>query len=263
MSIVELEVTSPAPQHVEVAIVGLQGPAGPQGAAGPKGDAGLQGPPGPAGADGIQGPAGPQGEPGPQGPQGEAGQGVPVGGMANAGFPMVPAAGDYISNNVNGATLLSTTASFGDLMEGGLWLCPFDLTVDAFHISVTVATAGAQARVVIYETDPATGQPTTLKTVVGAFDCSTTGAKEISSAVSFEAGKCYWVGVWYSVAGFTIRAWGTTPGYRWTNGATPGPIQNIKKSFVSFAGSPPASWGPFSASDTYWKLVPLVLMRVA
>lgn len=176
---------------------------------------------------------------------------------------MLPAVGDYVSNNANGVPTLSTIGSFINLMEGGLWRCPVSLTIDAFHISVTAAAAGALARVVIYETDDATGRPTTLKAVIGTFDCSTTGAKEVSSLVSFEAGKCYWVGVWYSASGFTIRAWGTSPGYRWTNGATPGPIQNIKKSDVAFSGSPPASWGAFLASDTYWKLVPLVLMRVA
>lgn len=72
---------------------------------------------------------------------------------------------------------------------------PFDVTYTAFGINVTTAVASALARVVIYEADPATNQPTNLIYEGTDLDCSTTGAKTASASVTLLAGKEYWFGV--------------------------------------------------------------------
>lgn len=72
---------------LSLALIGCEGPQGPQGAQGPQGEAGAKGEPGPAGPagpPGPQGPAGPKGEAGPSGPQGERG---PPGPRGDAGPP--------------------------------------------------------------------------------------------------------------------------------------------------------------------------------
>lgn len=186
-----------------------------------------------------EGSVGPQG---PQGPQGEIGPAGPINEESYLGAPffMLPANNKYLSNST-GPTL-GTQAGVANRITISPVLFPWDTGIDQVGISVSTQVASALVRVVIYNADPSTGRPTTLRAVSGIFDCSTAGTKTLSLNTAFEKGKVYWIGTWSSSTA-TLRS-STVPNcyLSWTSASSPARESSLIRTETFSDTLDPSEW---------------------
>lgn len=187
---------------------------------------------------------------GPAGATGPAGLGV---------FPMKPAAGVYVTNSIVGGALGTVLQAAGRNTVAP-FSPAFDMTIDQVAISVSTASAGTTAKVVIYASD-ANNRPTTVIAESADISCASTGTVTATLSASFEAGTLYWIGVRSSGAQ-TLRSLTAValPVLSYTSAATP-VAQGVLTKTETYA-NPAASWG-YASSQHSNLTMPLVLMRVA
>ncbi len=134
------------------------------------------------------------------------------------------------------------------------------MTIDQIGISCSTAVAATTCKVTAYASD-ALGRPAECLGETATIDTATTGTKFVAAAITFKAGRLYWLGVRTSSTQ-TVRAVaaGSCLALGWTNAATP--VQQTKLN-RSLAYATPATAWTFSNSQLATGLPPLVLMRVA
>jgi hypothetical protein len=169
---------------------------------------------------------------------------------------MVPAAGVYVSNGLNGT--LGTLASAANRQDIAPFLAARSFSIDQVAISVSTGVAG-NACVLIFESD-ANGRPTTL--ALQSPNMSTATAATVTATVSFSfvAGRVYWIGRWTSSTA-TLRVFANTSAFSltWTTAATP--VQQAVLRRTETYGTA-TNWTYASGQHTS-ALAPLVLMRIA
>jgi hypothetical protein len=181
---------------------------------------------------------------------------IPAAVYFGAPMMMLPDAGVYISNGLNGT--LGTQASAANRQDIAPFLAGYDFDIDQVAISVSTGLAG-NAAVLIFDSD-ANGRPTTV--LMQSPNISTATAATVTASVtfSFEAGRLYWIGVWTSSAS-TLRVFANTSAFTqtWTTAATP--VQQAILRRTETYGTA-TNWTYASGQHTS-ALAPLVLMRIA
>lgn len=277
---------------------GIDGDDGAPGATGATGSQGIQGDPGPTGATGPAGPEGPQGIQGVKGDTGDTGPAGPTGPTGPAGADgggSGPDATDVIAEVTASRGGRSTLPKRMDVMSSaaspnavpvaiGRWydgafhaanpgtlagaanrldLGPFftsqPLRVDRVAVAVSTAVASALAKIVIYNSND-DGVPDALIYESGDIDCSSTGGKEITVDITFEANRIYWLGTRHSSTA-TLRTIVSSSalnmGMSSSNSST---MLSCLRRTVTFASAAPDPWN-FADSDAVFATPPSVRMR--
>lgn len=104
------------------------------------------------------------------------------------------------------ATALGTQAGAADRLDlHAFWLGGAAARVASLGLQVSTALAASQARVAIYEQDPANRTRLIRRAQTGALDCASLGAKKEALAFTFLPGRRYFLGV-HSSGTQTFRA---------------------------------------------------------
>jgi hypothetical protein len=161
---------------------------------------------------------------------------------------LAPVAGDFILTTTGaGGAATGTLAGAADRLD----LYPFspraDVTVDRLGLVCTTLLASALAKVVVYASD-ANGRPDQRLTETGDLDCSTTGAKLATVALTLRRGAVYWIGVRHSSTA-TLAAWAATATPDVNGGSTIVlAARKVLRRTLTYATAAPAIWG-FVASE--------------
>lgn len=174
---------------------------------------------------------------------------------------VLPLTTDYVMTTIGtGGGATAILAGVNDAFD----LFPFtpatDLTTAQVAVYVTTGIAGQQGKIVIYGTDAA-GRPDALIWESPAVGFGSTGQKTTALAMTFTAGRLYWIGIRHNGMA-TLAAWptGATPDI-----AGPAPSVNIQTTLrrsLTFATAAPASWG-YSATEITANPAPAIWLRAA
>lgn len=293
------EVGPQGPQG-DTGLTGPQGIQGPIGLTGPQGLQGLTGPQGPQGEIGLQGIQGIQGETGATGAQGIQGIQGEQGVQGESGLitltevelqsivdEVIAARGNranlnnristisnFVSPNAGGnivgqyydnafhAGANTTLTGAANRIDMGPYYTSAPLRIDQIGVSVTTASAGGFGKVLIYNSD-VDGWPDELLYESAPLDMSSTGFKFATLDFTFDSGRQYWLGYWFSLGG-VIRSVSTASSVNLgKNGSTSSSYFTIVRRTVTFSGSAPAIWG-FAANNRAANITPpSIRMRAA
>ena len=118
-----------------------------------------------------------------------------------------PVTGRTYSIRIDGSTASGNSTTTANT----IFLSPFipsnTLTVSNLQINNLIASAGANARILIYS--DLNGVPSSKLLESTSLDCSTTGTKTYTVSFTFTAGTTYWLGL-YSSTAVTLSSLGNT-----------------------------------------------------
>lgn len=184
-----------------------------------------------------------------------------IAGRARVGhLPLLPTAGVWVSNSLNG--VLNTTAHAANGERIGLFASPWAMTVDQVGINIAVAAAGQNCKIVCYESD-VNGRPGSLVFESGNISVAATGTFTLALAapVALSAGRRYWLGT-RSSGTPTLRspAAQSTFAIAWTTADPPLPQYVLSR---TLAYATPATPWVYDNSQLIGNLPHLVLLRTA
>ncbi len=161
---------------------------------------------------------------------------------------LAPVSGDVVQTTTGaGGAATGTLAGAADRME----IFPFspraDITLDRLGINCTTAVPSALAKIVVYSSD-ANGRPDALIHESATIDCSTTGSKLVTVALTFYRGTVYWLGVRHSTTA-TLSAWASTATPDLGGGGIVTTARKTLRRSLSFATAAPATWG-YASGET-------------
>lgn len=173
---------------------------------------------------------------------------------------MRPAAGVFMSNSTD-CGALGTQAQVANRTVCAPFVSPYDIVIDQLGVSVSTLLAGANCKVVIYNSD-SNGRPSTVLIESGNISAAATGTVFATiSSTTLVAGTKYWFGV-RSSGTQTLRTLNVSalPVLSYTSAATPVAQQTLilTETFANAA----ATW-TYASGQHSNALMPLVLMRAA
>lgn len=162
------------------------------------------------------------------------------------------------------ATAMGALVGVANLCQLQPVIWPENGAATDFSIVVTTILAAANAKIVIYDSDATTGQPTNLLFESGNLSTATTGIKTATAnATVFVKGKPYWVGIRFSGATNAVRALPlagvmTIGGMGTTSVTTQG---TVLRRTITFANAAPSPWVFNSAEITQGILPAAIFLR--
>jgi hypothetical protein len=152
-----------------------------------------------------------------------------------------PVAGDFLLTTTGaGGAAPGTLAGVANQFD----LFPFspraDVTLDRLGINVTAAVASALAKIAVYSSD-ANGRPDQRLTETGDLDCSTTGTKLATIALTLRRGTVYWIGVRHNSTA-TLSAWAATATPDINGGTIATTARKVLRRTLTYASAAPTSW---------------------
>jgi len=169
-------------------------------------------------------------------------------------------AGRYIPTAMANSIATTTVAGVANQMNIYPWIPTRDISIDRLSINVTTLIAAALGKIVVYDSD-VDGRPNNRLTETGDLDFSTTGVKEATVALSFLAGKQYWIGIRHSSTA-TVSAFQpyTMPCLDYTAVVTTA-VKTLQRS-LTYATAAPATWG-YVATEANATNAAAIFMRIA
>lgn len=121
----------------------------------------------------------------------------------------IGATGRTLRTTAQGATATTTIVGAADRIEIIPYVAPFDMTISQASVNVTTGVALATGKVVIYDSNAATGKPGALLfESASTMDFSSIAVVNttISPSISLKEGQQIWIGVRHSSTA-TVSAW--------------------------------------------------------
>lgn len=141
----------------------------------------------------------------------------------------------------------------------GLFFSSAPLRADRVAIAVSTAVASSLAKIVIYDSNDQ-GVPDNLIYESGDIDCSTTGGKEQTIDLLFDANRIYWLGVRHSSTA-TLRSIVGTSGLNMGMSSSNSSTQlGTLRRTVTFASAAPDPW-VYNEAEAVFALSPSVRLR--
>lgn len=152
-----------------------------------------------------------------------------------------------------------TLAGAANRLDLGPFFTSQPLRVDRVAVAVSTAVASALAKIVIYNSND-DGVPDQLIYESGDLDCSTTGGKEVTVDITFDANRVYWLGYRHNSTA-TLRSIVSSSalnmGMSSSNSST---MLSCLRRTVAYASAAPDPWA-FTDSDAVFATPPSIRMR--
>ena len=152
-----------------------------------------------------------------------------------------------------------TLAGAANRLDLGPFFTSQPLRIDRVAVAVSTAVASALAKIVIYNSND-DGVPDQLIYESGDLDCSTTGGKEATVDITFEANRIYWLGIRHSSTATLrtiVQSSALNMGMSSSNSST---MLSCLRRTVTYANAAPDPWA-YADSDPVFATPPSVRMR--
>lgn len=168
--------------------------------------------------------------------------------------------GSYYDNSFQG-TASATLAGAANRMDIAAFFTSVPLSINQIGVGVTTGVAGAQVKILIYETGD-DGWPSNKLYESAALSAAATAYVFEALAFTFQSGRTYWVGVRHSATA-TLKTISVSSACNYgltSNNSTT--YANVLRKTLAFATVAPASWG-FVAADLVAATPPSIRFRAA